>query len=56
VSQQRVTDYDELVHNSLEAERGFDKAAREGSGAGGRNRGNFVNKYHEKLKPKGFSN
>jgi hypothetical protein len=52
VSQQRVTDYDELVHNSLEAERSFDKAAREGSGASGRNRGNFVDKYHDKLKPK----
>jgi hypothetical protein len=53
VSQQRVTDYDELVHNSLEAERGFDNAAREGSGASGRNRGNFADKYHDKLKPKG---
>jgi hypothetical protein len=45
-SQQRVTDYDEMVHNSLEAERGFDRAS-------GRNRGNFVDKYHDKLKPKG---
>jgi hypothetical protein len=54
VSQQRLTSFDEMVHNSLEAERGFDKAAREGSGAGGRNKGNFFNKYHEKLQPRGF--
>jgi len=41
------------VHNSLEAERGFDKAAREGSTGFDRKRGNFVDKHHEKLKPKG---
>jgi hypothetical protein len=42
-----------MVHNSLEAERGFDKATREGSGASGRSRGNFADKYRDKLKPKG---
>jgi hypothetical protein len=26
VSQQRLTNFDEMVHNSLEAERGFNKA------------------------------
>jgi hypothetical protein len=52
VSQQRLTNFDEMVHNSLEAERGFDKAAREGSRPGGRSRGNLADKYHDKLKPK----
>jgi hypothetical protein len=53
VSQQRLTNFDEMIHNSLEAERGFDKAAIEGSGASGKNKSNFVDKYHKKLKPKG---
>jgi hypothetical protein len=53
VSQHRLTSFDELVHNSLEAERGFDKAVREGSTTFDRRRDNFVDRHHEKLKPKG---
>jgi len=53
VSQQRLTNFDDIVHNSLEAERGFDKAAREGYGAFERKKGNLVDKHHEKLKPRG---
>jgi hypothetical protein len=53
VSQQRLTSFDEMVHNSLEAERGVGKAVREGSTAFDRKRGNFVDRHHEKLKPKG---
>jgi ribosomal protein L37AE/L43A len=53
VSQQRLTNFDEMVHNSLEAERGFDKAVREGSTTFDRKRGNFVDRHHEKLKTKG---
>jgi hypothetical protein len=52
VSQQRLTNFDDIVHNSLEAERGFDKAAREGSTAFERKKGNFADEHHEKLKPK----
>ena len=54
VSQQRLTSFHDIVHNSLEAERGFDKAAREGCGAFERKKGNLVDKHHEKLKPRGF--
>jgi len=53
VSQQRLTNFDDIVHNSLEAERGFDKAAREGYGAFERKKGNLVDRHHEKLKPRG---
>jgi hypothetical protein len=53
VSQQRLTSFDEMVHNSLEAERGFDKAVKEGTTSFDRRRGNFVDRNHEKLKPKG---
>jgi hypothetical protein len=52
VSQQRLTNFDELVHNSLEAERGFDKVIREGTTTFDRRRGNFVDRHHEKLKLK----
>jgi len=48
-----LTSFDDIVHNSLEAERGFDKAAREGCGAFERKKGNLVDKHHEKLKPRG---
>jgi len=44
VSQQRLTNFDDIVHNSLEAERGFDKAAREGSVAFDRKKGNLIDK------------
>ena len=50
VSQQRLANFDDIVHNSLEAERGFDKAAREGYVAFDRKKGNLVDKHHEKLK------
>jgi len=53
VSKQRLVSFDDIVHNSLEAERGFDRVAREGSTNFDRKRGNFVDKHHEKLKPKG---
>ena len=53
VSQQRLTNFDDIVHNSLEAERGFDKAAREGSVAFEKKKGIFDVKHHEKLKPRG---
>jgi hypothetical protein len=53
VSQQRLTNFDEMVHNSLEAERGFDKAVREGTTSFDRRRGNFVDRHHDKLKPRG---
>jgi hypothetical protein len=53
VSQQRLTNFDEMVHNSLEAERGFDKAVKEGTTTFDRRRGNFTDRHHEKLKPKG---
>jgi len=54
VSQQRLANFDDIVHNSLEAERGFDKAAREGFTVFERKKGNFADKHHEKLKPRGF--
>jgi len=53
VSQQRLANFDDIVHNSLEAERGFDRAAREGYVAFEKKKGNFVDKHHEKLKPRG---
>jgi len=53
VSQQRLANFDDIVHNSLEAERGFDRAAREGYAAFEKKKGNFVDKHHEKLKPRG---
>jgi hypothetical protein len=53
VSQQRLTNFDEMVHNSLEGERGFDKDVKEGTTAFDRRRGNFTDRHHEKLKPKG---
>jgi len=53
VSQQRLTNFDDIVHNSLEAERGFDKAAREGSVAFDRKKGNLIDKHHDKLKSRG---
>ena len=43
VSQERLANFDNIVHNSLEAERGFDRAAREGSTIFERKRGNFTN-------------
>jgi len=53
VSQQRLTNFDDIVHNRLEAERGFNKAAREGSVDFDRKKGKLVDKNHEKLKPRG---
>jgi hypothetical protein len=53
VSQQRLASFDEMVHNSLEAERGFDKAVKEGTTYFDRRRGSFVDRHHDKLKPKG---
>ena len=41
------------MHNNLEAEGHFDKAAREGFVAFERKKSNFVDKHHEKLKPRG---
>jgi hypothetical protein len=41
-----------MVHNSLEAERGFDKAIKEGSTTFDRKRGNPADRHQEKLKPK----
>jgi hypothetical protein len=52
VSQQRLTNFDKMVHNSVEAERGFEKAIREGSTAFDRKRGNLVDKHQDKLKLK----
>jgi len=51
VSQQRLANFDDIVHNSLEAERGFDKASKEGSTTFDRKRCNFVDKHYGKLKP-----
>ncbi len=53
VNHQRLANFDDIVHNSLEAERDFDKAARKGSMAFDRKKGNLVDKHHEKLKPRG---
>jgi hypothetical protein len=52
VSQKRLTSFDEMMHNCLEAERGFDKAVKKGTTSFDR-RGNFVDRHHDKLKPKG---
>jgi len=46
VSQQRLANFDDIVHNSLEVEKGFDKATREGSTAFERNKCNFADKHH----------
>jgi len=48
-----LTSFDDIVHNSLEAERGFERAAKEGSVAFDRKKGNLVDKHHEKFKPRG---
>jgi len=53
VSQHKSMSFDDIVHNSLEAERGFERAAKEGSVAFDRKRGNLIDKHHEKLKPRG---
>jgi hypothetical protein len=52
VSHQRLTNFDEMVHNSLEAEHGFEKAIREGSTTFDRKRGNLVDRNQDKLKSK----
>jgi len=53
VNHQRLANFDDIVQNSLEAERDFDKAARKGSMAFDRKKGNLADKHHEKLKPRG---
>ena len=55
VSQQRLANFDDIVHNSLEAKRSFDKATREGSMTFDRKKGNLVDKHHEKIEAKRFS-
>jgi hypothetical protein len=47
-----LTNFDEMVHNSLEAEWVFEKAIREGSTAFDRKRGNLSDRHQDKLKPK----
>jgi len=47
VGQQRFTNFDDIVHNSLEAEIGYAKTTFK------KKRDRFPYKYHEKLKPKG---